>query len=131
METIKRNAVWEETAKHYLPGHYKRFPAYGKQLMEMRMAGKVPDNSVVVAFDWSIGRVFPRIVIADPVPFVDMELRFLAGLDVIIAYHDKDASLVHELAQAILAVNPRILQAFAIDIPQTVILKHSNDGVTI
>lgn len=92
--------------------------------MNQRLAGQVPPNSVVITFSWNIGRAFPRVVIADAVPPDTLELRYLAGLDVIIAYRDKDASRVHELAQSILAVNPRILQAFAMDIPKTTILKN-------
>ena len=121
----KNKAARQGAAKHYTRPHSKRFPAFGKQLMDQRMAGHVPRNSVVVTFDWKIGRAFPCVVIADAVPFDNLELRYLAGLDVIIAYHDQDASRVHVLAQAILAVNPRILQAFAMDIPKTTILKNS------
>ena len=108
-----------------------RMPPYGRQLMELRQAGHVPHNSVAVVFDWKDGGIFPRIVITDEVPIENLELRFLAGLDVIIAYRDKDSSRVHELAQAILRVNPRILQAFAIDIPKTTILKNSAGQVMI
>jgi hypothetical protein len=111
-------------AKHYTRPHSKRFPAFGKQLMELRLAGQVPPNSVVVAFEWDIGRIFPRIVIADAVPFDDLELRYLAGLDVMLTYRNKDASRVHGLAQAILRVNPRSLLAFAMDIPKNSILKN-------
>ena len=115
-----RNGTAPRTAR----AHFKCFPAYGKQLMNQRLAGQVPPNSVVITFSWNIGRAFPRVVIADAVPPDTLELRYLAGLDVIIAYRDKDASRVHELAQSILAVNPRILQAFAMDIPKTTILKN-------
>ena len=99
--------------------------------MDARLAGQAPSNSVVIAFDWDIGKAFPRVVVIDQVPADSLELRFLAGLDVIIAYHDKHASRVLDMARAILNVNPRILQAFAIDIPTTLILKHSNGEVMI
>jgi hypothetical protein len=110
---------------------FKRYPAFGKRIMDMRIAGKAPSNSVVVAFDWNIGRLFPRVVVVDEVDADTLELRYLAGLDVIIAYHDQHASRVLDMARAILNVNPRILQAFAIDIPTTLILKHSNGEVMI
>jgi hypothetical protein len=110
---------------------FKRFPAFGKRIMEARIAGEVPNNSVVVVFDWDTGKLFPRVVIDEGIPAESLELRFLAGLDVIIAYHDTNASRVLEIARAILNVNPRILQAFAIDIPITLILKHSNGEVMI
>lgn len=122
--TNNKAAPLRGTASRTPRPHYKRFPAYGKQLMDQRLAGQVPPNSVVVAFEWCIGRIFPRIVITDAVSFDDLELRYLAGLDVMLAYRDKDASRVLELAQAILKVNPRILNAFAMDIPKNTILKN-------
>jgi hypothetical protein len=121
--TINEAARYQRTASTPR-SQYKRFPAFGKRMMDQRMAGQVPPNSVVVAFDWNIGRIFPRIVIADAVPFEDIELRYLAGLDVMLTYRDKDASKVMELAQAILRVNPRSLLAFALDIPKNIILKN-------
>ncbi len=111
--------------------HYKRFPAYGKQLMELRLAGNVPPNSVVVAFEWNIGCIFQRIVIAEPVACGDLELRYLAGLDVMLAYRTKDESRVMELAVAILKVNPRSLLAFALDVPKNTILKNLAGEVLI
>jgi hypothetical protein len=109
----------------------KHYPAYGKRLMLTRMAGEVPNNSVVVSFDRDIGKLFPRVVIYEDISAEAFELRYLAGLDVIIAYHEEHANRVLEMARAILNVNPRILQAFAIDIPTTLILKHSNGDVMI
>jgi hypothetical protein len=114
-----------------MKNQFKKFPAFGKRIMEARLAGEVPNNSVVVAFDWDTGKSFPRVVIDDGIPAESIELRYLAGLDVIIAYHDKHASRVLDMARAILKVNPRILHAFAIDIPTTLILKHSNGEVMI
>lgn len=123
METTKNKAARPGTAMQNARRHYKRFPAYGKQLMELRLAGNVPPNCVVVAFDWNIGRIFPRIVIPDAIPFGDLELRYLAGLDVMLTYREDDAAKVTELAQAILKVNPRSLLAFALDVPKNTILK--------
>lgn len=124
MELTQNKAARTGAAKHYTHAYYKRFPAYGKRLLELRLAGQVPTNSVVVVFDWNIGGYFPRIVIADPVPFDDLELRYLAGLDVMLVYRNHDASRVMELAQAILKVNPRSLLAFAIEARKNIILKN-------
>ena len=92
--------------------------------MQLRMDGLVPDNCVVVAFGWNIGRLFPRIVITDDVPVNALELRYLAGLDVMLAYHDRDASKVPDLVRKILKVNPRSLLAFHMGIPKNIILKN-------
>ncbi len=120
----ERNApAGTEAVRHYNQANYKRFPAYGKTLMVLRLAGQVP-REAVVTFDWDIGRFFPRIVLADAMQVDNLELRFLAGLDVSIVYRDKDANRVLELAQAVLKVNPRILNAFAIEIPKNSIIKN-------
>lgn len=124
MKLTQNNTALLGAAKHYTCQHFNRFPAFGKQLMQQRLAGQVPRNSVVVAFEWNLGRIFTRIVITDAVSPDTLELRYLAGLDVQIVYRDKDASRVIELAQAILRVNPRTLLAFGIDIPKNTILKN-------
>ncbi|MGO8755545.1 MAG: hypothetical protein ACLQHK_09990 [Gallionellaceae bacterium] len=132
MERTQNKAARLGAAKYYFSHtHYKRFPAYGKRLMQLRQAGRVPPNSVVVTFDWEIGRIFPRVVIAEPVPFDDLEFRYLAGLDVWLPYHEKDASRVMELAQAILRVNPHSLLAFAIEARRNIIIKTMTGEVTI
>ena len=110
---------------------FKKFPAYGKKIHEERMIGLVPTNSVVVAFDWEIGKVLPRIAVVDEVPAESLELRFLAGLDVIIAYKEKHSYRVLDMVRAILKVNPRILQAFNVDNQESLIIKHSIHGVML
>ena len=125
MDTTNNKAVrYQRTASGTPRANYKHFPAYGKQLMEQRLAGQAPSNGIWVVLEWDIGRIFPRIVIVDAVPFDNLELRYLAGLDVTLAYRSKDAGRVLELAEAILKINPRILNAFAMDIPKNTILKN-------
>lgn len=106
--------------------NYKRFPAFGKQLLQLRLAGKIPEKSVDVVFDWNLGRnkCFLRIVLADEVPPSELELRYLAGLDVRIAYQEKDASRVPDLVQAVLAVNPRSVLALAIHLEKFFVFKN-------
>jgi len=123
MDTTNNKAARSGTASRTPLVQCKRFPAYGKQLMEQRLAGLVPCN-VYCVFDWNLARAFSRVVIPDDLATDNLELRYLAGLDVTLAYSDKDASRVIELAQAILKVKPRILNAFALDIPQNIILKN-------
>lgn len=101
-----------------------RLPAYGKQLMAQRQSGQVPRNGVYIVFDWNLARAFPRIIITHDLPIDDLDLRCLAGLDCTLAYRAKDASRVPELSAAIVKAQPRILNTFAVDIPQTFILKN-------
>ncbi|MGA8149258.1 MAG: hypothetical protein WB870_17020 [Gallionellaceae bacterium] len=125
METINKPVGGQPVPARQNNPHanYRRYPAFGKQMMQLREAGQVPPNSVCVCFDWDLAQQFPRIVIADPVAPDDLELRYLAGLDVWIAYRDKDAAKVSELAQAILQTNPHSLLAFNIEARKNTILK--------
>lgn len=112
----------------------KRFPAFGKIMMALRYAGKTPPgDSVYVTFDWNLACAFPlnRVVIPDGIAFENLEFRFLAALDVVIAYREKDADRVLALAQEILKVNPHILNALAVDIPQNTIIKNLAGVVSI
>lgn len=92
--------------------------------MALRQSGQMPRNGVYVVFDWKLAAAFPRVVITDEVPFDNLELRYLAGLDVTLAYRENHVGKVLELAQEILRVNPRIFNAFAADIPQNFIFKN-------
>jgi len=60
-------------------GKYKRFPPYGKKLMPMRLAGKVPTNVIMVVFDWKYGRAYPRIVIDGDTPIESLEFSYLSA----------------------------------------------------
>jgi|GEM_PF-4421948 cytosine/adenosine deaminase-related metal-dependent hydrolase len=51
-----------------------------------------------------------------------LKLRYLAGLNAMLTYRDKDASKVLDLAQALIKVILRTLLSFALDIPQNIIL---------
>lgn len=124
MQTSKDKTTQITATRPYIIPKYKRFPAYGKKLMGQRLAGQVPTNSVVAAFDWNISGIFPRIVIADDVQPENLVLRYLAGLDVMLAFNNKDANRVMRLGQEILNVNPRSLLIFAIDIPKNTILEN-------
>jgi len=98
---------------------YKRFPPYGKKLMSLRIAGKIPRRMVVVVFDWKLARAWPRIVIPDDMSYEGLNFDYLSGLPVEIAYRSKDAYKVNTVAQAILAVNPCFLSILALDLLDT------------
>jgi hypothetical protein len=110
--------------------HFGRFPAYGKQLMQQRLAGRVP-RSLYVVTDWNLAKAFPRVVVTDDIAPDQLELCFLAGLDITLAYRERYASRVPELMQKILAANPRILNALAVDIPQNTIIKNRSGEVML
>lgn len=73
---------------------YKRFPPYGKKLMSLRIAGKIPRRMVVVVFDWKLARAWPRIVIPDDMSYEGLNFDYLSGLPVEIAHRSKDTHKV-------------------------------------
>ena len=118
MNLTKENAPAATEARFdtRLNRNYKRLPPYGKQFMAIRKAGKAPARMVIVAFDWDLGRAYPRIIIPSEISPADLEFIFLAGLCVQITYRNKDAHRVPTVAQEIEKVNPRFLTAFALDL---------------
>jgi hypothetical protein len=97
----------------------KRLPPYGKSLLAIRQAGKVPSKTVMVNFDWDLAQAYPRIVIPDDAIPAEIEFKFLAGLPVQIIYRSKDAHRVDAVVQEIMRVNPRSLATFALDLVGT------------
>jgi hypothetical protein len=94
-------------------------PAYGKQIMEMRLAGKMPKGIVMVTFGWELAQVYSRVVIADETPVDQLNFYYLAGLPVQIVYHKRDAHRVNEVAEAILRIGPSWLATLALDLIDT------------
>lgn len=123
MNPLKGNALMaatnRATYKTNLNRDYKRFPPFGKQLMDMRLAGKMPASRVIVTFDWSLGRAYSRVVIPENVPLAQLNFVYLAGLAVEVVYHARHAHLISELVEAILAVSPSCLITFALDLIDT------------
>jgi hypothetical protein len=102
-----------------LNANYKRMPAYGKQLMELRLAGKMPRGIVMVTFGWGLAQAYTRIVIPDDIPADQLNFYYLAGLAVQIVYHKRDAHRVNEVAEAILRIGPSWLATLALDLIDT------------
>jgi len=93
------------------PRQRLRLPPYGKQLVAMRKAGQVPSQNVVLALDWNLGAIFPRVVIPEDLQIQQIDLSFIAGLWVLMAYRRAQASRVNELAQHALQFHPKSLHA--------------------
>lgn len=91
----------------------KRFPPFGRRLEEIRNKGMIPAKRVIVTTDWSVGKIFPRIIIAPDVPASDLQLRYLSGLHVQVAYYDRDAAILPGLITEILTAKPATLSVFS------------------
>jgi hypothetical protein len=96
-----------------------RMPPYGKSIMEMRLAGKMPKGIVMVTFGWEIAKAYTRIVIPDDLPTDQLSFYYLAGLAVQIVYHKRDAHRVNDVTEAILKINPSWLATLALDLIDT------------
>lgn len=102
-----------------LSTNYKRTPPYGKQLMELRLAGKMPKGIVMVTFGWELAQAYTRIVIPDDLPTDQLNFYYLAGLAVQIVYGRRDAHRVNDVTEAILKINPSWLATLALDLIDT------------
>lgn len=100
------------TASEKAHADFRRFPAFGKQFDALRQKGLIPDKRVIVAFDWNIGKLFPRIIIASDVPASNLQFRYLAGLHVEVVYYDRDAAILPALVDEILKIRPASLSVF-------------------
>jgi hypothetical protein len=96
-----------------------RMPAFGKQIMQMRLAGKMPKGIVMVTFGWEIAKAYTRIVIPDDLPTDQLNFYYLAGLAVQVVYHRKHADRVNDVADAVLKINPSWLATLALDLIDT------------
>lgn len=89
--------------------HIRKYPPYGKKFVDLRRRGLIPLRRVIVAFDWSIGKMFPRIIITDDTPVTGLQFNYLVGLHVQVAYSDRDAAILPELVNEILTIKPATL----------------------
>lgn len=99
-------------------------PPYSKDLAQARRQGLVPslaNGFFVVALGWGVHKRipdqdrWPRVVLPLDVAVQDYDLRPLAGLDLLLVYDRGDAARVSEVAECLLAINPRSLTACPLD----------------
>ena len=106
----------------------RRFPAYGKQMLEARLHGLVPkQNMIYVVFDWDFARASCRIVVDPDETFDRLDWSFVAGLDVVIIRHHEAFEIIADLVRAIMKCNPRRLQCWEMVKPGTHYFKLGGD----
>lgn len=91
------------------------------------MRGETP-RDVIVALDWNLGRLFQRIVIPNEAP-LDIELRYLAGLNVTLVHRTSNSARALMIAKAILDVRPRLFNMFNVEVPCNVIVKSASGEI--
>lgn len=92
----------------------KKFPPYGKKLDDLRKRGLIPNKRVIVATDWRIGKLFPRIIVTPDTPVASLKFNYLAGLHVQIVYFDHDNHM-ENLITEIVSIQPAVLATFNMD----------------
>ena len=120
MQPTNENARREPGGRNYETTHanFKRFPAFGKQLDDLRKQGLVPRHRVFISTDWTLCGAFPRVVIPGDAPASQYIFNYLAGLHCEIVYRTNHASLAADLVDEILKVKPRSLALFNFDVAQ-------------
>lgn len=104
------------TSKQSISGKsFKTWPAYGKKLDELRRKGLIPAMRVIVTTNWSIGKLFPRIIITPGTPASSYKFNYLVGLHVQIVYFDHDAAMLPSLTTEIMLIKPATLAVFNMD----------------
>ena len=92
----------------------KQFPPYGKKLDDLGRRGLVPTLRIIVATNWKIGKLFPRIIVTPDKAVHNLRFDYLAGLNVQIAHFDHD-NHIENLINEILAIHPATLATFNLD----------------
>ncbi len=111
MHRAKREVTPANT--HFSPG--KKYPAYGRQIDDLRKRGLVPALRIVLTYDWAIGRLYPRIVLDRDVDPMQYRFNFLSGLNLQICIHDDDLPLTDSLIQELAKVYPATIALFHFD----------------
>jgi len=93
----------------------RRFPAFGRQIDEIRKRGLIPNRRVIICFDWEIGKAFPRIVITKECPPERVEFKYLSGLHCQIVFYDRDIPYLNGLIREVLKIKPASLAVFGMD----------------
>ncbi len=113
--TIKKPPLGGTASENTLSNHTRKFPAFGRQLDELRRKGLIPAMRVIVATDWKIGAAYPRIVITQEQPVTSLRFEYLAGLHVQIVHYDHDNQILESLITEILSIQPESLSTFSMD----------------
>jgi len=107
------------THRHAVTAEHQRkpLPAYGRELLELRRQGLVPERGfcnahVIVCLDcWDIARNRCRLVVARDADPLSLDFMAVAGLDVLVAVNStmSDQARRDATVRAILTGNPASL----------------------
>lgn len=103
------------------PRAQRHFPAYGREIADLRRRGLVPVGTVVVAVDlWHLGRSYPRVVVPAELEPDGVDFTMLAGLELFLAWHSRTTQMsrLNAMVDALVAVRPAFLWVCPVDEPQ-------------
>lgn len=107
---------WDATPANTQFSTKRKYPAYGRQIDDLRKCGMVPALRIVLTYDWAIGRLYPRIVLDRDVDPMQYRFNFLSGLNLQICIHDDDLSLTDSLIQELAKIYPATIALFRFDL---------------
>lgn len=76
-----------------------RLPAYGRDLVNVQRSGRNVEW-LIISLSFDLGRALPRVVVTSDIQIDDLDLRFVSGIDCMVAHEgdEKRALDVAELA---------------------------------
>ena len=93
------------------PALKKRLPPYGRRLLALRRANKVPDTRhvVIAVADWTLVNQKREDVVVVPVsqPVESFNFVFVAGLPVLLVLNEHDVEMADQVADQVIAAGCR------------------------
>ena len=85
----------------------KKLPPYGRRLLALRRAGRVPDTKqvVIAVADWSLVNQGREDVVIVPhgEPVGGFDFRFVAGLPCLLIVNERDMEIADQVADQVIA----------------------------
>jgi len=97
--------------RHSLSHTGKRLPPYGRRLLALRRATRVPDTRqvVIAVADWALVNQNREdaVVIPHGLPVSLVDFRFVAGLPVLMVVNEHDIAIADAVAERVIAAGSR------------------------
>lgn len=97
-----------------------KLPPFGRELLELRRRGLVPDRTVVVSLDsWEWGKSYPRLVVPPELDPSGADFSMLAAITCFVAWSSRRTPIARResLVRAIARVRPSSLWVCDISAP--------------
>ena len=120
-----------------LPSVGQRLPPFGRRLLALRRAGRIPDTRqvVIAVADWTLVNQKREDVVVVPFgePVSGLDFRFVAGLPVVMVVNEHDVEIADQVAEMVIAAGSKgciayIKPAFTGKTGLKVYQSHFDDG---